>query len=231
MFPHCSSSQRRYFFNEYLSNDPLGYLVANALYGNSLMKTNLSDRDIDLHMTIADLCMSLTKSQKEKLAKSFSIINDMLIERNCFLFSEKKIPTTYNSLSTTYINGANSIMANMPVPDHESVDNHSYTPLLQCVADVLGHLGSNIQSIGQEPASTNKVSLPHQSKRAYEIFQLAHTVFESLGTNGHVVYLYEWSDGFEPTTSSKNNRGGAWVKTVTIGYQTNDGIEKENTTP
>jgi len=95
-FPHCSPSQRSYFYHEYTDNDPLGYLTAKALYGNGLLKDSLSNKDIEFHITLATLCASLTYDQKMKQAKVLQLMNEMLIERNCDLFGEKSIPTCYN---------------------------------------------------------------------------------------------------------------------------------------
>ena len=74
-FPYCSTTQSSYFHNEQQSNDPLGYLVSKALFNNGLMKNELTDQDIELHMTLSTLCISMTKDQKEKQAKFLHILN------------------------------------------------------------------------------------------------------------------------------------------------------------
>ena len=228
MFPYCSPTQTSYFYNEYQNNDPLGYLVSKAIFHNGLMKNELSDLDIELHMSLATLCISLSKEQKFKLSRFLHIINDMLIQKNCTLFSEKRIPTSYNEMCNTYINGSDSILKNIPRPDQTTIGKHSYTSLLQCVADVMGHVQSNVAVIDQHSTVPQRVSSPIHSPRAIEIASRARSIYQSRFSYGYCLFIYEWSDGFEPTSSSKNNRGGAWVKTITIA---SNGLadEKENT--
>ena len=138
MFPFCSSTQSAYFYNEFLSNDPLGYLVSNAIFHNGLMKNELSNLDIDLHMTLATLCISMTKEQKEKLSKFLHIINQLLLQKNCDLFSEKRIPTSYNNICNTYINGTDSILKRPNLiwksSSHMSEDMGYVTPTVHLVA-------------------------------------------------------------------------------------------------
>jgi len=194
-----------------------------------MMRHQLSDEDIKLHILIASLCNSMSLQQKTLFAKIMSIMKNMCIKMNCSLFEDKRIPTSYNDISTTYVKGANSIIQNLPTPETIVVDSHSYTPLLQCIADVLGHVGSNTLQISPNLVLSDTISSPQQSIRASEIANRAKTTFEGISSDGCILFIYEWSDGFEPTSSSKNNRGGAWAKTVTISFHRNNSIEMENT--
>ena len=103
LFPHCSPTQKAYFYNEYKCNDPLGYLVSKAIYGNPLMKSTLTEEVIDFHMTLASLCSTLTKQQKEQQAKVLFLMSNMLMSYNCTLFNDIKIPTSFNEINNLYI--------------------------------------------------------------------------------------------------------------------------------
>ena len=46
------------------------------------------------------------------------------------------------------------------------------------------------------------------------------------------LYVVEWSDAFEPSISTKSNRGSIWVKTITISPCNNDALQTfQNTYP
>jgi hypothetical protein len=48
-----------------------------------------------------------------------------------------------------------------------------------------------------------------------------------------VLFCMEWSDDFDPATSSKQNRRSCWIKTITVlpGYCTDQKIGESSTFP
>ena len=84
----------------------------------------------------------------------------------------------------------------------------------QCIADFLGK-GNLPDSIDDKVYNVQrKLS---QSVAAREIYLHAVNRNPTLSPNDIMVILgVQWSDDFEPNTSSKVNRGSVWMKTVTI---------------
>jgi len=82
-------------------------------------------------------------------------------------------------------------------------------------------------------------SLPRPSIRMigdHAYVSLCDCVADLLG-HGHgsepflCLYITEWSDGFEPSISTKANRGSCWIKTVTISPMSKDIHNLSNTYP
>ena len=91
--------------------------------------------------------------------------------------------------------------------------DHAYISLVECVADLLGH-GLPVDYIINTSEAFDAVMTISQSVRPQGIGLQA--VARSATTNVVCLYNNEWSDGFEPSLSTKANHGSVWIETVTI---------------
>jgi hypothetical protein len=111
--------------------------------------------------------------------------------------------------------GKDALIPNLPRPTVQIVEEHAYISLRDCVADLLGH-GLETDFITEVGTTDNVV----------EVSQIGQCMFSQAiykrgkDTHGSVpficLYVLEWSDGFEPSISTKANRGSCWIKSVTI---------------
>jgi hypothetical protein len=87
--------------------------------------------------------------------------------------------------------------------------------LKECVADLLGH-GLDVDNIMHDDSSLNRKLVScipdcRASKRIYGRGEKVH------GSSPFVcLYITEWSNGFEPSYSTKEIRGSCWIKSATI---------------
>ena len=107
-----------------------------------------------------------------------------------------------------------------------TLEEHWYVYLIDCVADLLGHgmdldvITGSIDDIKYKDAPVQFVT---ETKRAKEIWDNAIMQYNESGklssmsgTSLICLYANEWSDGFDPHYSAKASRGRAWLKTVSI---------------
>lgn len=132
-----------------------------------------------------------------------------------------KIPDTLQLMRKYYLDDKYGILRSLPRPSVTTVSGHGYVSLRACIADTLAH-GVCLDAItmggtgGTESPRTVKAM--SESKRAQTIYDNALKVYGSTVMTETLLVLYflEWSDDFEPSYSSKSNRGSTWLKTATI---------------
>jgi hypothetical protein len=126
-----------------------------------------------------------------------------------------RIPCSPQEMHSLYMKGKDALIPNLPRPTVQIVEEHAYISLRDCVADLLGH-GLETDFITEVGTTDNVV----------EVSQIGQCMFSQAiykrgkDTHGSVpficLYVLEWSDGFEPSISTKANRGSCWIKSVTI---------------
>ncbi len=85
-----------------------------------------------------------------------------------------------------------------------------------CVADLLAH-GVELDNISAADFDGGPVTRISQTVRAKEIYNNACSVHSiDSGNSVVILFLNEWSDGFEPHYSIKGNCGSSWIKMVNI---------------
>ena len=100
--------------------------------------------------------------------------------------------------------------------------------MFECVADLLGH-GLDVQHICDSTSSDAVLSDACHSNFCRSIYERGAALH---GYEPFIcLYVTEWSDGFEPSISSKANRGSCWIKTVTISPMQKDLHNISNTYP
>jgi len=192
------------------------FLVGQSQFKLSNIVEELSDEEVKLHHNIARLVCTLSKGQQYMLG---NIIKDITIvlgrqskEKKGSNVWQTRLPTTDSDIRKLYVHGKHAILPNLPRPKVQMVGSHAYVSLADCIADLLGH-GCNVDCVTPRKAGEPITNIS-QSKRAQSILQNSTLMFPD--DDVMVLYLVEWSDGFEPSLSVKSNRGSCWLKTVTI---------------
>lgn len=145
--------------------------------------------------------------------------------KNAFDWSTR-IPNKVNDLRRFYLEGAHSIVKNLPYPEiKDDVPGHSYVSVIDCIRDFLAYHDHRMATISDSliNSSSSGVCHPSQSKRAKEILQQLNNPDALKG------YVFFWSDDMEPNRLSKAGRGSVWIATVTIGTQYGDAHNFDNT--
>jgi len=206
-----------YFKMQHTSGLGNAYLVGHCQFKLNNIAQELDDDEVAMHHTISSLVSTLTAGQKHMLAESFNKATIVVTKRcKAGVASERawstQIPTTSSLIRKYYVEGKFAILPNLPRPKVQMLGDHAYVSLRDCVADLLAH-GFELDTISK-PLPGEAVMKVSQSERAQRILRNAESLHD--GTNVLTLYLFEWSDGFEPSSSIKGNRGSCWMKSITI---------------
>ena len=125
-----------------------------------------------------------------------------------------RIPSSEPEFARIYLRGPRSILKNIPMPKVKFIENHSYVSVKQCAANFLSmhHYPGKISHL------KNKIvkSLV-DSNIGKEVLARAIKSNPSVKEKDILLLLgLQWSDDFEPNSSSKSNRGSVWIKTVSF---------------
>ena len=228
------------------------YMVGKAIMGTMNAHRYMNKDDILLHLLLAKFTATLSCEQKKHFGLILQLItkkdkngdqkftynnkkrtsemvyddvtNDVPVdefERRKHIAS--RYPLDESSIRRYYHKGPNSILHNLPQPNITVISNHSYVSIRQCIADYLGK-GGQTNMISDKPKACQKFLT--DSKIANEVYHRAMACNRDTSEDNLLVLLgIQWSDDFEPNTSSKTNRGSVWLKTLTFisdGTQMND---------
>ena len=213
-FDHCSPNQVKYFQHELNSSNNtsgLAMLVAQSLYKNDLMSSSLCKKEIDLHISLAAFLSTLTHGQKEAYAYINMIADDLRLISPSKL---NELPKCLKLIHSRYCSGKFSILKNLPFPSVKQVGRHSYVSVIECIADLLGNIDSNIEIISDHPH--HSLDNMNSCRRAHQIRNESSHLNRSTTDSLLTLFIIEWADEMEPSRSIKDNRGGAWMKTITI---------------
>lgn len=173
-----------------------------------------------------------------KFAKNSDLSADVLSERlgkneRWKLANQPTMITSVNSLRNFHLEGAHSIVRNLPYPEIvTNIKDHSYTPIIECIRHFLAHQQERRMATIPDTthASIGRQVIRHtsMSPRAHEISRLLKGDRDEQALKG---YLFFWSDDAEPNRMAKAGRGSVWILTMTIGTQPGDGHNFDNTYP
>ena len=216
---NISGEASQEYFKYESRRDGLGAiaLVCKSQFGYLNPDQSFSSDDIWLQLAIADILFELTAKQRIKLTSVFDGIikyQDRLRKENNKPLPVLRIPTSILDVRQMILEGKNAIVPNLPHPQLEKLPNgHSYMSLRSAIADLLAH-GAEIDIDGYvNPARGQPVQQLGQAPQFQKLYENARTLYS---TPVLALWGVEWSDDFEPNTQAKQNRGSAWVKTVTI---------------
>lgn len=167
-----------------------------------------------------DIELERNKKKGQGHNKDFVLppFHSSLVKRPAHLWSIR-IPQTGNDLRRQIIEGSNSIVANLPIPTiHDDIGGHSYISVVDCIRDLLAHPAvQNIAILSENLADGTSEVVGHcsDSKRARELL-IAATSYDGPGRSIKI-YIFLWSDDWEPNRLSKAGRGSIWMLTMTVG--------------
>jgi hypothetical protein len=191
------------------------YLVSQAQFHDGNFASMIHSEEVHFHLKVAHLVASLTRGQRDALARLFQLTSSITQRQQQKLDSSTmnmSIPCSPSEMRSLYYTGKYALLCNLPRPTVTEVEGHAYVSLHDYVADLLGH-GMTLNSI-EDICIPEKVSEISECAHSKSIFRRGIEVHGS--ASFLCLYLIEWSDGFEPAHSTKANRGSCWIKTVTI---------------
>lgn len=238
LFPFCTDAQEQYFSrNDAIINKDsdygLRYLVSKAVSkdGSESQMQSFTTDHVRFHSNVALLSSRLTPAEKQYLNASYYHLAK-LAEAG-YKIDDSLVPTTEKLLNQRYLKGKHSFMRNIPKPEVKNIGRHGYVSLKSCVADFLARHDFELEEILS--FNGNSVTRISQSERAQEILDSMQRIDSSKLKEPHVkrlvLHLIEWSDDFDPAKSIKDNRGSAWIKSVTISPLHSSRKEFTNTYP
>ena len=230
-----------YSFNE-LKGDGAAFLVGNALCGTSNAYEFMETDDITLHLLMAKFLKTLSRHQRVEFALIMEMLKDQYEgnSTNCNKSAKKSngvdkkslctfIPNSDAQLRKMYISGERSIVKNLPLPNIQIIDNHSYISIRQCIANFLasGKMPHKVNTLKK-----NGVRCITESKMAKYAVDRAQKANSTVSPENIVTLLaMQWSDAFDPNSSIKSNRGAVWIKTVTFISETYNENRRNDTIP
>ena len=138
---------------EYFNNNECG-LGCACVVGKSQAKmsshSTLSETDVVLQMTLANLISRLSRHENSELALVLELVEKKVQRetKDSFLGVKKKqatgwkatLPTTYTMMRSSIIDGKRAILRNIPRPNVQMIDkDHAYVSVIECLTDLLGH--------------------------------------------------------------------------------------------
>ena len=226
------------------------FLVGQAVTGTNSAHKSMNKNDIALHLLLAKFTATLTVDQKHQFTLILKLIMNKNIEEsdgNTSMedgfpnYKNGSIDKTKNSIIKTryphdvhtirryYHEGVKSIVMNLPQPKITLVDNHAYVSVRQCIADFFGN--------GFYPQQPSSKTTAEQKKLTNCVLMkdITERAIKSNPNISHddiiILLAVQWSDDFEPNTSSKTNRGSVWLKTITFVSNTFSSNDLANTYP
>ncbi|KAL7577070.1 hypothetical protein ACA910_006810 [Epithemia clementina (nom. ined.)] len=219
-------NNRRFFAYEY-RNMGAAYLVSRSQFKVESQADNLDESDVKMHTRIALLVDTLSRGQRDLLAKCLGDVEDHVIRKEIKRSRqsyrdvltrpmEMRVPRSSNDMRKMFTKGKNAFLENLPRPPVVTENNHAYVRLGDCIADLLAH-GTQVSSLFNRKDNKDlypnscRVSL-EQSAKADEIRE--DVLSQDYDVNYPVLPLYCicWSDDCDPNGTNKNNRGSIWVK-------------------
>jgi len=198
-------------------NYGLRYLVSKAVHrnGSDSQMQSLTEEHIKFHSNIALLSSRLTPAEKEYLVAGFDSLAKLA--KSGYKVDEALVPVTNNVLNQRYLKNKNSFMQIIPKPEVKTMARHGYVSVKSCVADFLArHDFIFDELIDAKSICIRRISQCRQAQEMLESVKSSSKNWMEPERKRLILYLIEWSDDFDPAKSIKDNRGSAWIKSITI---------------
>ena len=182
----------------------------------SLHTEQVSNVEARFSLTISNLLIQLTESQRELFAQC------MLHAANSkhphlSIFEHTRVPTSEDDFQKIYLSGPNTIVPNLPhpIPKTTTDGTHSFVGLTDLLANELAkattfdkfYFESNVQFLPKDLTTLST------TPSAYKLY----LDLKEDDQDQYVLYLWykEWSDEFDPN-NTKASRNQVWNNTFTI---------------
>ena len=212
-FHHDSNAPAFYWSEHNVPGSGVRNLTAKAF---SLHTEQVSNAEAQFSLTISNLLIQLTESQRELFAQC------MLHAANSkhphlSIFEHTRVPTSEDDFQKIYLSGLNAIVPNLPhpIPKTTTDGTHSFVGLTDLLANELAKattfdnfcFESNVRFLPKDVTTLSK------TPSAYKLY----LDLKEDDQDQYVLYLWykEWSDDFDPN-NTKASRNQVWSNTFTI---------------
>ena len=212
-FDPDSNAPAFYWSEHQLSGSGVRNLTAKAF---SLHTKQVSNAEAWFSLTISNLLIQLTESQRELFAQC------MLHAANSkhpqlSIFEHTGVPTSEDDFQKFYLSRPNAVVPNLPhpIPKTTADSTHSFVGLTDLLANELAkattfdkfYFESNVQFLPKDATTLST------TPSAYKLY----LDLKEDDDDQYVLYLWykEWSDDFDPN-NTKASRNQVWSNTFTI---------------
>ena len=212
-FHHDSNAPAFYWSEHNVPGSGVRNLTAKAF---SLHTEQVSNAEAQFSLSISNLLIQLTESQRELFAQC------MLHAANSkhphlSIFERTRVPTSEDDFQKFYLSGPNAIVPNLPhpIPKTTTDGTHSFVGLTDLLANELAKattfdkfcFESNVRFLPKDVTTLSK------TPSAYKLY----LDLKEDDQDQYVLYLWykEWSDDFDPN-NTKASRNQVWSNTFTI---------------
>lgn len=224
---------REFFFHDQKDNG-MKYLAARAQFGFPDIDPDLLDpQEVKMLLQTAELATSLPLQDRQRLARFTNTVVEVVKKQTLEhvevkakrkrrrkwilspIISEKQMRRQMKDGSL------DSMMETVPRPEVLNIGVHAVSLPSDCLQDLAGH-GFPLEYV---PSAAEARELPKFPVAGVKSSDMCRKLFDVDVQDPSVtivadynVWIFLWSDDFEPNSSlTKSNRGGVWVKTMTIG--------------
>ena len=222
-----SQNSARYFWEEHnASSGGVRSIVARCQFGMSSCASSLSLHDVKFVTEMARFCHSLSRGQREQFAEILRMTAEKTTRDKQTKEKDRpwkvSIPQSYLDIRQNITNYDDAFLNILPTPQVKSIgSNFAYVGLREVVQNFLAF---GYELPGYSKNHTGKVSKIVDCKHCRTRYDAIKKMY-----SGEVLVLWmmEWSDGYDPHAFSKANRGSAWTKVITFvpPHEKNNAIE------
>jgi hypothetical protein len=220
-------------------------LVTRAITGTDDSPIVVHPKDVNFHVSICKFVRMLSRSEQVAFAEIISLSEDVVKDRYCRdkdatvssnlkdLYLPSQLPTNYNFIDRTYIRGKYALLQCLPYPSVKKVVDHGYVSGKDNVSHLLAFSSKYRCMMTSDIAERLNSHVHHISESDAVREVLGRAAIACGGNDIVVLFCMEWSDDFDPATSSKQNHRSCWIKTITVlpGYCTYQKIGESSTFP
>ena len=212
-FDPDSNATAFYWSEHQLSGSGVRNLTAKAF---SLHTEQVSNEEAWFSLTISNLLIQLTESQRELFAQCMlHAANSKHLQLS--IFGHTRVPTSEDDFQKFYLSGPNAVVHYLPhpIPKTTADGTHSFVGLTDLLANELAkattfdkfYFESYVQFLPKD------VTTLSTTPSAYKLY----LDLEEDGDDQYVLNLWykEWSDNFDPN-NTKASRNQVWSNTFTI---------------
>ena len=208
-----SNAPEFYWSEHKLSGSGVRNLTAKAF---SLHTEQVSNAEARFSLTISQLLIQLTESQRELFAQC------MLHAANSkhpqlSIFEHTRVPTSEDDFQKIYLSGPNAIVPNLPhpIPKTTADGTHAFVGLTDLLANELAKATTFDKFFFESDVKflPKDVTTLSTTPSAYKLF----LDLKEDDDEQYILYLWykEWSDDFDPN-NTKASRNQVWCNTFTI---------------
>ena len=186
-FPFSNQENQNYFEREHLHVLGTADLVVNSQFKLDLVASTLHKDDVLFQVKLAELISSMTSGQQTKFTEVMYQQKKVNQLYQSFHGNESWLscmPTSYPDLRMLFIKGKHAFLPNLPIPPVNTLKEHVYVSLMDCVA-VLQRHGMDLDvitgSIDNLKDKDTPVQFITETKRAKEIWDNAIMQYNESG--------------------------------------------------